>query len=144
MKGSWKKIAVFAFAVTIMFGMGLQAQSVSRAKFTLPFDANLGQIAASNGEYVVSVDHLAANGMITFYQGIKAVGTLRPESFDGYAKTGERPQLVFIRHDGISTLRALRLPNTGTFYFFLPKKLRTLVAQQPQLIETVSVAVNGD
>jgi hypothetical protein len=32
----------------------------------------------------------------------------------------------------------------GTFYFSLPKDLRTLIARQPELIETVSVDVSGD
>jgi hypothetical protein len=41
-------------------------------------------------------------------------------------------------------VRALRLPHVGTFYFPLAKDLSVLAAQQPQLIETVSVEVSGD
>jgi hypothetical protein len=36
------------------------------------------------------------------------------------------------------------LPSIGTYYFEMPKSLKTLVAQQPQLIETVQVQVSGE
>jgi len=52
--------------------------------------------------------------------------------------------LVCIRQHGNVTVRALRLPHVGTFYFSLPKQLTVLVAQQPELIETVSVEVSAD
>jgi hypothetical protein len=31
------------------------------------------------------------------------------------------------------------MPNVGTFYFSLPKDLKKLIAQNPELIETVLV-----
>jgi hypothetical protein len=56
----------------------------------------------------------------------------------------DSPVLICIRHDGNVSVRALRLPNVGTFYFSLPKDLQTLIARQPELIETVSLEVSGD
>jgi hypothetical protein len=39
------------------------------------------------------------------------------------------------------TIRALRLPNVGTFYFALPKEVKDLVAQQSRSVESVTVEV---
>lgn len=147
MKGSWKKAVAFAFVVAIAFGMGLSelhAWPVTRGTFKMPFDADMGKKTVSTGEYTFSVSRLATDGIISIYQGTKGVVMLRPESFSPYEDKGENPVFIFVRHDGNTTLRALRLPKTGTFYFTLPKELKSLVAQQPQLIETVAVQVSGD
>jgi hypothetical protein len=150
MKGSWKKVAAFALVVAITFGMGLpklqaglQAGPI-HGKFKMPFDADLGKITIPTGDYTFSVSHLALDSTIYIYQGTKAVAMLRAQSFTPNENKGENPVFIFVRHDGNTTLRALRLPQAGTFYFPLPKKLQNLVAQQPQLIETISVQVSGD
>lgn len=148
MKGSWKKVAVFVFVVAITFAMGsleLQAGPASaRGNFELPFDASLGKVSLAPGNYTYSVNQLALDGTISIYQGTTAVAMLRAQSFSSDERQGVNPVLLFVRHDGNITLRALRLPKAGTFYFALPKELRNLVAQQPQLIETIPVQVSGD
>jgi len=147
MTGSWKRVAVFVFVVAIALGLSLpksQAGSVTLGKFSLPFDAKLGSTAVPSGDYSFSVDHLATEGLVHIYQGTKTVALLRPQMFDSFDDQGVKPVLIFVRHDGNTTLRALRFPKSGTFYFTLPKGLSNLVAKQPQLIETVSVEVSGD
>ena len=147
MTGSWKKIAGFAVVVAIAFGMSLpqlQAQSIARGKFQLPFDAKVDKLALPTGDYTFAVDHLTVNGILYIYQGTQIVGLMRPQSFSSYDNQGEKPVLVFVRHDGNTTLRALRFPGSGTFYFPLPKGLRVLSAKQPQLIETIAVQVSAD
>ena len=144
---SWKKIAAFAVVLAVSFGMSLpalQAQSVARGKFKLPFDANSGKMALPSGDYTYSVNHFAINGSILIYQGQKAVGMLYAQSFSPYDHQGQNPELIFVRHDGKAALRAFRFPQVGTFYFALPKDLKNLSAQAPQLIETISVQVSGD
>jgi hypothetical protein len=122
----------------------LQAGTAALGKFNLPFDASMGNVALPTGDYSFSVSQLAIDGKVFIYQGTKAVVLLRAQMFDPYESQGEKPTLIFIRHNGNATLRALRFPKTGTFYFSLPKELNNLVARQPQLIETVSVEVSGD
>ncbi len=132
-------IAVFAFG---MIAPGLQAESVAVGKFKLPFNAQLEKIALPIGDYTFSIDHL--DGTIIVYQGSTPLGILRPQLFDNYQDQGKNPVLICIRHDGNVTVRALRLPKVGTFYFSLPKELRGLMARQPKLVETVSVQVTGE
>ena len=144
---SWKKAVAFVFVAVIALGMSLpslQAGSVASGKFKVPFDANLDKIALPSGEYRFAVDHLAINGIVTIYQDTKVVALMHAQSFSSYDKQGEKPVLVFVRHDGNTALRALRFPGAGTYYFPLPKGLKVLSAKQPQLLETISVEVSGD
>lgn len=134
-------IAVIAIG---MIAPGLQAGPAFAARFKLPFDAHLGKIALPTGDYSFSLDHATLNGVIRFYQGNQAVGLARAQVFDSHQGQGQNPVLICIRHDRNVTVRALRLPNVGTFYFPLPKELQGLMANQPQLIETVSVEVRGE
>ncbi len=82
--------------------------------------------------------------MIFVYREGKTLGIVMPQALDRYKGEGLNPELLCIRHDGKVTVRAMRLPGVGTYYFQMPNNLKTLVAQQPQLIETVPVQVNGE
>lgn len=147
MQGPWKKVAAVAFVVAVAFGMcslKLHAWPPVAGKFKIPFDASLGKTVLPTGDYTFTLSNAAMQNVITIYQGTKGVAILHPQSFDSYADKGEKPVLIFVRHDGNSTLRAVSFPGAGTYYFPLPKELKTLVAQQPQLIETVQVQVSGD
>jgi hypothetical protein len=146
MKGSWKWVSGVVLTAVIAFAMiapELQAGLAATGKFKLPFDAQVGKVALPTGNYSFTVNGESASGRIVIYQGQQAVGTVLPQTFDSYESHSENPVLVCIRHDGNVTVRALRLPGVGTFYFSLPKELKTLVAQQPQLIETISIEANG-
>ena len=147
MKDSWKRGSGLVLIALIAFGMiapGLQAGPAVAGRFKLPFDAHLGKMALPAGDYTFSLDHAALQGFILFRQGDRAVGMVLAQSFDDHKRQGENPVFVCIRHDGNVTVRALRLPSVGTFYFPLPKELEGLMARQPQLIETVSVEVRGE
>jgi hypothetical protein len=148
MKASWKKLATLAFVVAVALGMSLpksQASwSVAQGAFKLPFTANVGNITLTAGDYTFSVDEMSRNGKITIYQGTQAVGMLFAQSFSIYDDKSPYPVLLFVRHDGNATLRALKFPRAGTFYFTLPKEMNTLIAQQPQLVETIQVQASGN
>jgi hypothetical protein len=147
MKGSCKWVLGTALVALIGFGMiaqGLQAGPLARGRFKLPFDAQLEQMSLPTGEYTFSVKDASLNGNIFVYRGNQPVGVLRAQMFKDNENQSPNPVLVCIRHDGNVSVRALRLPNIGTFYFSLPKELKTLAAQQPELIEVVAVEVTGD
>jgi hypothetical protein len=147
MKGSYKWALGTAIAALIAFGFiaqGLHAGPVTRGKFKLPFDAQLEQMALPTGDYTFSVQDASLNGNIYVYRGSQPVGVLHAQMFKDNENQSKSPVLICIRHDGNVSVRALRLPNVGTFYFSLPKDLKTLIARQPELIETVSVEVSGD
>ena len=95
------------------------------------------------GVYTVSVDRFNTNGRIQVSQGTHGVATMLPQLFDYTQNQSKDPELVCIRHNGIVTVRALRLPQVGTFYFSLPKDLKVLMAQQPQMVETIPLEAEG-
>jgi hypothetical protein len=144
MKGSRKGVLWAALVAVIAIGTvvpGLQAGPATAGRFKLTFDAQLGKTALPTGDYTFSVDRNAGSyGLVRVYRGTESVGIMVPQGLDTYHGQRENPALLCIRHDGKVTVRALRLPNIGTYYFQLPKDLKTLVAQQPQMIETVQVS----
>lgn len=146
MKSSWMKIAVLAFVLALAVGTivgGMSADpSMAKATFQLPFQAKLGSVVLPAGNYTISVSNHGM-GAVSVSSGIQGVGTVIPQSFEGHQNSAEKPTLICVRHDGNVAVRALKLPNVGTYYFPLPKELKVLSAQQPQLIETVSVELVG-
>jgi hypothetical protein len=148
MKGSRKGILWAALVAVIAIGTiasGLQAGPFGEGRFKLPFDAQVGKMTLPTGDYTFSVDRNAgSHGLIRVYRGTESVGIMVPQELDTYHGQGQNSALLCIRHDGKVTIRALRLPAIGTYYFQLPKDLKTLVAQQPQMIETVPVQVSGE
>ena len=148
MKGSRKGIVWAALVAVIAIGAmvpGLQAGPFGEGRFKLPFDAQVGKMALSTGDYTFSVDRAVGSyGVIRVYRGTESVGMMVPQELDSYHGQVGHAALLCIRHDGKVTVRALRLPNIGTYYFEMPKDLKTLVAQQPQMIETVPVQVSGE
>lgn len=146
MNGSWRRVSGLVLSTVVALvvtATGLQARAAG-GKFKLPFDAKWGTLALPTGDYTFSVDHLTSNGVIAVYRGSQAVGFVHTEMLDSHENQRKTSALLCIRHDGKITVRALQLPGVGTFYFPLSKELNALEAQQPQLIETVSVAVSGE
>jgi hypothetical protein len=149
MKSSWMKIATLVFVVAVVLGMSLPksqaSMSLANGKFTLPFAGKLGGMSLPAGDYTYTVEGGKTEfGIITIYQNQKIMGMMLAQSFESHEDKSQYPVLVFVRHDGNSVLRAFRLPGTGTFYFTLPKEMKTLIAQQPQLIETIQVQASGN
>ncbi|HEV3482632.1 MAG TPA: hypothetical protein VGR97_09925 [Candidatus Acidoferrales bacterium] len=148
MKGSKKGILWAALVAVIAIGAivpGLHAGPFGEGRFKLPFDAQVGKMTLPTGDYTFSVDRAEGSyGLIRVYRGTESVGIMVPQELDYYHGQGRNSALLCIRHDGKVTIRALRLPNIGTYYFEMPKDLKTLVAQQPQMLETVPVQVSGE
>lgn len=141
---SFSGIVLGAMLAFIVFAPGLQAGPAAQEKFTLPFDAQWGKTALPAGDYTLSIDHFTSNGAIRLSRGTQAVAIFLPEIFDYTQNQSKSGELVFVRHNGVATVRALRLPNAGTFYFPLPKELKTLTAEQPQMLEVVSLEATGE
>jgi hypothetical protein len=148
MKVSRKSILLGALSAVLAIAAimpGLQAGPAMAGRFKLQFDAQVGKTALPTGDYTFSVDRTTGSyGVIFVYRDGQALGIVVPQTLDRYKGQGLSPELLCVRHDGKVTVRALRLPNVGTYYFEMPKNLQTLVAQQPQLIETVPVQVSGE
>jgi hypothetical protein len=147
MKGSRARVSGVVVIAVVMFGMVatvLHAGPAASGRFKLPFDAQMGMMALPTGNYSYTVDGLSLDGKIVVYRENQALGILRAQTFSENGNQSKNPALLCIRHDGKVAIRALRLPRVGTFYFSLPKDLNVLMAQQPQLIETVSIEVSGD
>ena len=145
MKGSRKSILSIALGAVIAIAAimpGLKAGPATTGRFKLPFDVQMGKMALSAGNYTFSVERSAGpNGLIRVYRGAEGVGLMLPQELDTHHGQHENPALLCVRHDGKVTVRALRWTNVGTYYFPMPKDLQKLVAEQPELIETVPVQV---
>jgi len=148
MNGVRKSMLLVALCAAVAFAIiapGLHAGPTSRGKFKLAFDAQLGNQTLKTGDYTFSFDRSAGSrGVVYVYQGTQSVAMVLPQMVNSDEGQGDKPVLVGIRHDGKVTVRALRLPDVGTVYFPLPKDLKTLVAQKPELIETVPIQANGE
>jgi hypothetical protein len=144
MKGarSWVSgIALLAVIGLIVIAPGVHAQPSANFHFQMPFDADWSRMALSTGDYSFSLDQYSANGLIFVYHDNKAVGITHAESFDAKEDKSDKTELVLVRHDGKVSVRALRMPGVGTFYFTLPKELSNVAAKQPRLLETITVDV---
>ena len=133
-------IGFTAVIAITMLAPALRAELSNEGRFKLLFDAELGKTALPRGDYTFSLDRSAGSyGTIVIYRDNQALAMAVPETLDRYDRQGVHPELLFVRHDGRVILRALRMPDLGTFYFSIPKDLKKFVEQEPQLIETVPV-----
>ena len=143
MKVAMKSALSIGFTAVIaitMLAPALRAELSNEGRFKLPFDAELGKTALPTGDYTFSLDRSAGTyGTIVIYRDSRALAIAVPEMLDRHDRQGVHPELLFVRHDGRVILRALRMPDLGTFYFSVPKELKKFVEQEPQLIETVPV-----
>lgn len=148
MNGVSKGMLLVALTAALAFGVvapSLQAGPATQGRFKLAFDVQLGNKTLPTGDYTFSFDRSAgSHGVIYVYRGTESLGMVLPQMLNNDEGQGEKPVLVGVRHDGKVTVRALRLPQVGTLYFPLPKDLKTLVAQKPELIETVPIQAAGE
>jgi len=146
MRGSRNWIAGAVLLAVIALGAaapGLHARPAG-GRFNLPFDARWGKSVLPTGEYSFSVEHVSLDGAIFIAQGPLTIAVVHAQGFNDHENKSEKPELVCLRHDGKVTIRELRLPNVGTYYFALPKDMQSLVAQKSQSVETVTVEVRGE
>jgi hypothetical protein len=146
MKGSWRTICGVLLGVVMacaMFAPRLLADPAAQGKFTLPLEAQWGKKALAAGNYTLSIDNHTSMPMIWIAHEGRNASVVLPQSFDYRQNTSKNAELVCIRHDGVLTVRELRIPQVGTYYFNLPKNLKVLMAEQPQMIETLPVQAVG-
>jgi len=147
MRFSWKSAAAIALVAALGFGtvaVRLSARPAAGGSFKLPFDAQWGIVTLPTGNYTFAVDHITSTGAIVVYREGRPVGIVRSQVLDSNQNQGKTAQLLCVRHEGKFSVRALKMPEVGTFYFPLPKDLTVMAAKQPELIETVSVQVSGE
>lgn len=147
MKGPWIKLlgavigGVIACAV---IAPRLKATTAVQEKFTLPFDAKWGKVSLPAGDYTVAISQYSSVARVVISHAGRNVGVTVPEIFDYTETKSKIAELVCIRHDGSATVRELRIPQVGTYYFPLPKDVTLMAAQQPQMIETVPLQSLGE
>ena len=134
------RLALVAFLGLAIVGPGAGAQTESAGKFSLPFAARWGGISLGAGDYTFRVEDLS---VVRVWQGQRELGMVLLQSYDRVNGRNENASLICIRHDGTCAVRALTTPELGTFYFAVPKDARVLVAQQPELLQSVAIQVAG-
>lgn len=147
MKGPWIKILgalLVAVTACVMIAPRLQATTAVQGKFTLPFEAKWGKVSLPAGDYALAINQYSSMARVVISQSGHYVGITLPEVFDYTENKSKSAEIVCIRHNGVTTVRALRLPQVGTYYFSMPKDLKVMAARQPQMIETVSLQLAGE
>lgn len=147
MKGPWIKalgVALGAVIACAVVAPRLQARAAVQGKFTLTFDAKWGKVSLPAGNYTLAINHYSSMATVVISQSGRNVGIALPEIFDYTENKSKTAELVCIRHNGMVTIRELRVPQVGTYYFPLPKNLTLMAAQQPEMIETVPLQPVGE
>jgi hypothetical protein len=134
------RLALVAFLGLAIVGPGAGAQTESAGRFSLPFEARWGGISLGAGDYTFSVENFS---IVRVRQGQKELGVVLLQSYDRAHGRNENASLICIRHDGTCAVWALTTPELGTFYFAVPKDARVMVAQQPELLQSVSIQIAG-
>lgn len=134
--------AALAFAVLAVPARP-QSHAGSRLTFTLPFDAQWGLVKLSAGTYSFSLDDAYHAHQVLISQGTHYVGIVPYSEFSDEKKADLQASLLCVRHDSAFSVRALRLPEVGTFYYAVPKQKNKTVAQTPELIQDVPVILGG-
>jgi hypothetical protein len=132
-----------ALAVAVL-AIPAHSQGYGRSgTFTLPFDAQWGLAKLSAGTYSFDVED-AMNFQVILRQGTRYVGIVVPQS--GFSRDDQanlHASLLCVRHGSSFSVRALRMPGLGTFYYSTPKQKNQTVAQKPELIQDVAVTLAG-
>jgi hypothetical protein len=147
MNGRWRTICGVLLGVVMacaMFAPRLQAGPAPQGKFTLPLEAQWGKTTLAAGDYTLSIENHTSMATIWIAHEGRNVSVILSQSLDYRQNTSKNAELVCIRHDGVLTVRELRIPKVGTYYFNLPKNLKVFMAEQPQMIETLPVQSVGE
>ena len=138
------KLLFCAVLMSVVFAVPAHTQWYSASgTFNLPFDAQWGQVKLSAGTYSFVVDDALHNNRIILRQGTHYMGFISRSEFSDDNKANLQPALLCVRHDSSFTVRALRLPEIGTYYYFMSKQKNQTVAQKPELIQDVPVLLGG-
>jgi hypothetical protein len=142
--GKYIAIVLFAIGALAVHSNGQEALRhwIYSGNFNLPFDATWNNVTLPAGQYSLAVDHTGYDGRVLLRRGTRAAGVLLPDRFSSEeAYSIQKAELVCVRHSGTLTIRALNLPNLGTFYYSLPKDLQA--QSNPQLLEQVAISLSG-
>lgn len=144
-----KEVMKLLFAAALTFAvLAVPARPQSYAgsrslTFTLSFDAQWGLVKLSAGTYSFTLDDAIHAHQVILSQGTRYVGIVPYAEFSDEKKANLQPSLLCVRHDSTFSVRALRLPQLGTFYYSVPKDKNKTVAQSPELIQDVPVILGG-
>lgn len=129
-------------AVALSAGIA-SAQNVYEGSFTLPFQAQWGQMVLPPGEYSFTLDKAVVDGLVKIRNQERYVGMIFASGISNQ-KTTAKSQLIAVGGEGLYQIRALRLSALGVqFEYKIPEAKVRLMAQGPQLIRHVLIAEVG-
>ena len=132
----WIATGTAAQGVTPVWGCG--------GNFTLPFEAHWGTVTLAAGNYTFIIDRPGGNGRLFLRQGVNNVGIVLAQQFSGTGATKiDHAALVYVQRSGSFDIRALRLPNVGTFYYSVPASSSKQSAENPEINREIAVIASG-
>jgi hypothetical protein len=132
----WIAIGAAAQGLTPVWGCS--------GNFTLPFEAYWGAVSLPAGNYTFVIDHPGGNGRLFLRQGVNNVGIVLAQQFSSAGVTKiDHAALVYVQRSGRCDIRALKLPNVGTFYYSVPASSSTHTAENPEINREIAVIASG-
>ncbi len=143
---SLKLVAPLAFALLAgcFTANRANSQEIYRGSFTLPVEAQWGNVVLPPGEYSFTLDHGTAAGKVTIQgESGQTLGFILNQAvYD--RQTFDRSELVLALSGGNYTIRAVRMADLGvTLEYSAPKTGKQQIVQGPQLLERIPVAMGG-
>jgi hypothetical protein len=117
---------------TCVSGSPVQAQSLFRGKFTLPYEARWGQAVLPAGNYTLSMGEAAASGTMLIREA-KSGRTVAqiPTNIAEDSKAGNSALLIVTR-GGKHIIYTLRLAETGQMFVSDPELARQVREQEKE------------
>lgn len=135
------RLAGLALLATAL-SAGLLSAEDYEGKFTLPFEARWGLATLPPGDYSFRLDTANARHLAKVY-GKNGGFLVWPVGVSDVDVPG-RNELIIVRTGRAGRIRALHLAEPGLlFSYAAPKSERQMLAQAPELIQRIPVAVSG-
>ena len=135
---------VLTLAGAFIFAGTLSAQEPAcEGRFTLPFDAQWGDVTLPTGDYAFRLESTALGShIVTVVQGQRRVAMVMAQA-KSQGDSARASALIVTRSGGHARIDALHLVELSDFFFSAPKAKGLQTASAPQLIQRIPVSTKG-
>ena len=135
-------LALLAACLCATVASAQTGSSTFKGNFTLPFEAQWGEVVLPPGEYTFTLNPFVAPFTATV-RGENRTAMIIAQAPSDREFRG-RSELIAIRSGGRLRIRALNVADPGVvLYYGLPKAEKPVIAQAPQLLQRIPVVAAG-
>ena len=138
-----KNLALALVGVFIFAGAVNAQEPACQGKFTLPFEAQWGEVTLPAGDYAFTLHSTALGSrIVTVVQGQRKVAMVMAQG-RSHGDSAKASALIVTRSGGRARIHALHLAELGDFFYGAPKAEGLQMASTPQLIQRIPISTNG-